>query len=62
MWCGGPVAGHSAVRRRPFVVVLTCGRPLALGSWLASAPAVLVAWHPGLESGHAIADVVFKPP
>ncbi|MFC9916451.1 glycoside hydrolase family 3 N-terminal domain-containing protein [Streptomyces sp. NPDC127197] len=44
---------------RPFVVVLTCGRPLALGPWLASAPAVLVAWHPGLEAGHAIADVLF---
>ncbi len=44
---------------RPCVVVLTCGRPLALGDWLDAVPAVLVAWHPGLEAGHALADVLF---
>ncbi|WTD39397.1 glycoside hydrolase family 3 C-terminal domain-containing protein [Streptomyces sp. NBC_01643] len=32
---------------------------MALGSWLASAPVVLAAWHPGLEAGNAIADVLF---
>ncbi|MEU8827423.1 beta-glucosidase BglX [Streptomyces sp. NPDC048636] len=43
----------------PFVVVLVNGRPLTIGGWLESAPAVLEAWHPGLEGGHAIADVLF---
>ncbi|MEV2257005.1 glycoside hydrolase family 3 N-terminal domain-containing protein [Streptomyces sp. NPDC050147] len=44
---------------KPFVVVLVNGRPLTLGGWLRSAPAVLEAWHPGLEAGNAIADVLF---
>ncbi|MER6053121.1 beta-glucosidase BglX [Streptomyces sp. NPDC001793] len=44
---------------RPFAVVLVNGRPLTLGDWLARTPAVLVAWHPGIEAGHAIADVLF---
>ncbi|MGW5868384.1 glycoside hydrolase family 3 N-terminal domain-containing protein [Streptomyces sp. NPDC055239] len=44
---------------KPFVVVLVNGRPLTVGDWLKSAPAVLEAWHPGLEAGNAIADVLF---
>ncbi|WP_282796786.1 glycoside hydrolase family 3 N-terminal domain-containing protein [Streptomyces sp. CC224B] len=44
---------------RPFVVVLVNGRPLTVGGWLDSAPAVLEAWHPGVEAGNAIADVLF---
>ncbi|NEB76799.1 glycosyl hydrolase [Streptomyces sp. SID14478] len=44
---------------KPFVVVLVNGRPLTLGDWLDSAPAVLEAWHPGTEAGHAVADVLF---
>lgn len=43
---------------RPVVVVLFCGRPMAV-PWLAEhAAALLVAWHPGTESGHALADVL----
>ncbi|MFJ6633595.1 glycoside hydrolase family 3 N-terminal domain-containing protein [Streptomyces sp. NPDC091376] len=48
-----------AATGRPFAVVLLNGRPLTLGSWLDSAPAVLEAWHPGIEAGHAVADVLF---
>ncbi|QCX80398.1 Periplasmic beta-glucosidase precursor [Streptomyces sp. YIM 121038] len=48
-----------AATGKPFVVVLVNGRPLTVGGWLASAPAVLEAWHPGLEAGNAIADVLF---
>ncbi|WP_030613493.1 glycoside hydrolase family 3 N-terminal domain-containing protein [Streptomyces sclerotialus] len=48
-----------AATGRPFVVVLVNGRPLTVGSWLDKAPAVLEAWHPGTEAGHAIADVLF---
>lgn len=43
----------------PFVVVLLNGRPLTMGGWLHSAPAVLEAWHPGIEGGSAIAEVLF---
>ncbi|MBU3868414.1 glycoside hydrolase family 3 C-terminal domain-containing protein, partial [Streptomyces sp. 4503] len=43
----------------PFVVVLLSGRPLTMGGWLDRTPAVLQAWHPGIEGGNAIADVLF---
>lgn len=44
---------------KPYVVVLMNGRPLSLG-WLAEhAPALLEAWFPGTEGGHALADVLF---
>ncbi|MCQ4211836.1 beta-glucosidase BglX [Streptomyces longispororuber] len=48
-----------AATGRPFVVVLVNGRPLTTGDWIDAAPAVLEAWHPGTEAGHAIADVLF---
>jgi beta-glucosidase len=41
------------------VLVLVNGRPLTVGDWLESAPAVIEAWHPGIEAGHAVADVLF---
>jgi beta-glucosidase len=41
------------------IVVLNNGSPLAMGKWLAGVPAVLEAWYPGQESGHAIAAVLF---
>ncbi|SFF40856.1 beta-glucosidase [Actinacidiphila alni] len=43
----------------PFAVVLVTGRPLTVEGWIDAAPAVLAAWHPGIEAGHAIADVLF---
>ncbi|GGK01075.1 beta-glucosidase [Streptomyces camponoticapitis] len=48
-----------AATGRPYVVVLVNGRPLALGDWADDAPAVLEAWHPGMEAGNAVADVLF---
>ena len=45
--------------KKPVVVVLMNGRPLAI-EWLAEhAPAILEAWFPGTEAGHAVADVLF---
>lgn len=44
---------------KPTVLVLMSGRPLAI-SWEAeNLTAVLAAWHLGVQSGNAIADVVF---
>ena len=44
---------------KPVVVVLMNGRPLAI-PWLAeNVPAILEAWYLGIQSGNAIADVLF---
>ena len=48
-----------AATGKPFVVVLFNGRPLTLPDVVDTAPAVLEAWFPGVEAGHAVADVVF---
>ncbi|MGO4537818.1 glycoside hydrolase family 3 N-terminal domain-containing protein [Paenibacillus sp. 2TAB19] len=44
---------------KPVVAVVLSGRPLAL-PWLQEhAAAIVQAWHLGVQSGHAIADVLF---
>jgi beta-glucosidase len=42
----------------PVVAVLFCGRPLIVPWLVERADAVLVAWFPGREAGHAISDVL----
>ncbi|MFI2707833.1 beta-glucosidase BglX [Nocardioides sp. CER28] len=44
---------------KPFAVVLFNGRPLTLEPVVASSPAILEAWFPGIEAGNAAADVLF---
>lgn len=58
-----PHAQNELVRRVAAVnpntiVVLQTGAPVTM-PWLASVPAVMQAWYPGQECGHAIADVLF---
>lgn len=44
---------------KPLVAVVFAGRPLSI-NWLAeNASAILLAWFPGVEAGHAIADTLF---
>jgi beta-glucosidase len=44
---------------RPYAIVLFNGRPLALEDVVGDMPALLEAWFPGVQAGHAVADVVF---
>ncbi|CAM5382195.1 beta-glucosidase BglX [Rhodanobacter lindaniclasticus] len=48
-----------AATGKPVVVVLLNGRPLSIGALQGKVPAILEAWFPGVEGGHAIADVLF---
>ena len=44
---------------KPVVLVVMSGRPLTI-SWAAEhVPAIVEAWFPGIEAGHALADVLF---
>ncbi|MGQ7869333.1 beta-glucosidase BglX [Sunxiuqinia sp. sy24] len=44
---------------KPLVLVTMSGRPLALVEENELATAMLQTWHPGIEAGNAIADVLF---
>jgi len=44
---------------KPVVLVLMGGRPLSIGWAAENVPAILEAWQPGTEGGHAVADVLF---
>ena len=42
----------------PVIVVLVSGCAVTMGRWLDKVPAVLHAWYPGEEGGHALADIL----
>lgn len=44
---------------KPLVVVIFNGRPLDLSGIVDKADAILLAWHPGTETGNALYDVLF---
>jgi beta-glucosidase len=44
---------------KPVVLVLLNGRPLSVNWAAENVPAILEAWEPGTEGGHAVADVLF---
>ncbi len=41
------------------IVVLLNGSPVAMSEWIDDVPAVLEAWYPGQEGGHAVANALF---
>lgn len=41
------------------VVVIMGGSAVITEAWRGAVPAILMAWYPGMEGGHALADVLF---
>lgn len=48
-----------AATGKPIILVILAGRPLELKWSAAHIPAILEAWSPGIEAGHAVADILF---
>lgn len=48
-----------AATGKPIVLVLFTGRPSVIAWAAAHIPAIVAAWYPGIEAGHAVADILF---
>ncbi|HWD91946.1 MAG TPA: glycoside hydrolase family 3 N-terminal domain-containing protein [Verrucomicrobiae bacterium] len=48
-----------AATGKPVIVVLFNGRPLTIPEISTNAAAILEAWHPGVQGGNGVADVLF---
>ena len=44
---------------KPVIVVVIGGSAITMSRWIDKVGAVLMAWYPGAEGGHAVADVLF---
>lgn len=44
---------------KPVVVVLVGGSAVVMSNWMDRVQAILLAWYPGEEGGHAVAEVLF---
>ncbi len=51
------IARVAAANRRTIVVVIA-GSAVIMEAWRTRVPAIVLAWYPGMEGGHALADVV----
>jgi beta-glucosidase len=40
------------------IVVIMCGSAVLMERWRAAVPGILILWYPGMEGGHALADIV----
>ena len=41
------------------IVILEAGGPITMEDWKDSADAIVMAWYPGMEGGHAMGDLLF---
>ena len=48
-----------AATGKPVIVVLFNGRPLTIPEISTNAAAILEAWHPGVQAGNGVADILF---
>jgi len=55
----GDLLSAIAKTGKPIVLVLFSGRPLVLTPFISRTQAIIEAWYPGIEGGHALVNVLF---